>query len=199
MDSPTKDIFNVLDEFIAAVEETKQVLQSPCVPGRTDSCCLCECAPRRRRKLNVLAQGPCECELLQSRLMGSESELDRYDNKYDATVFINQHTSREKEAEGLVTEMNSLLNQISTAANSLKKMYRRRSAPLLHEIWRQSLCCADHVWKCSLRLVVCFMTEVQSLSVDRCGHVTITWESSVRGGWEWTIIYVCCCFLCLSF
>ena len=128
MDSPTKDIFNVLDEFIAAVEETKQVLQSPSVPGRTDSCCLCECAPRPRRKI-----GHCECELLQSRLMGSESELHRYDNKYDATVFINQPTSREKEAEGLVTEMNSLLNQISTAANSLKKIYRRRSAPVIHD------------------------------------------------------------------
>lgn len=130
MESPTKDIFNVLDEFIAAVEETKQVLKSPSVPGRTDSCCLCECAVRRaRRKL-----GHCECGLLQSRLIGSESELHRYDNKYDETVFIDQHTSREKEAEGLVTEMNLLLNQISTAANSLKRMYRRRSAPVLHEV-----------------------------------------------------------------
>ena len=130
MDSPTKDIFNVLDEFIAAVEETKQVLKSPSVPGRTDSRCLCECAVQRpRRKL-----GHCECGLLQSRLIGSESELHRYDNKYDETVFINQHTSREKGAEGLVTEMNLLLNQISTAANSLKRMYRRRSAPVLHEV-----------------------------------------------------------------
>ena len=130
MDSPTKDIFNVLDEFIAAVEETKQVLKSPSVPGRTDSCCLCECAVRQpRRKL-----GHCECGMLQSRLIGSESELHRYDNRYEETVFINQHTSREKEAEGLVTEMNLLLNQISTAANSLKRMYRRRSAPVLHEV-----------------------------------------------------------------
>lgn len=134
MESPTKDISNVLDEFIAAVEETKQVLQSPCVPGRTDSCCLCECAPRPRRKMTAVAQGPCECELLQSRLIKSENELHRYDNKYDPTVFINQHTSREKEAEGLVTEMNSLLNQISTAANSLKKIYHRRSAPVLQDI-----------------------------------------------------------------
>ena len=132
MDSPTKDIFNVLDEFIAAVEETKQVLKSPSVPGRRDSCCLCECESAVRRTRKKL--GHCECGLLQSRLIGSESELHRYDNKYDATVFINQHTSREKEAEGLVTEMNLLLNQISTAANSLKKMYRRRSAPALHEI-----------------------------------------------------------------
>lgn len=130
MDTPSKDIFNVLDEFIAAIEETKQVLQSPCVPGRPDSCCLCECE-RRPRKKKIVAQGPCDCELLQSHLMGSEDELDRYDNKYDQTVFINQHTSREKEAEGLVTEMNSLLNQISSAANSLKKIYHRRSSPVI--------------------------------------------------------------------
>lgn len=67
-------------------------------------------------------------------MTGSESELRSYDSKYDATVFIDQHTSREKEAEGLVIEMNSLLNQVSTAANSLKKIYRRRSAPVVHEI-----------------------------------------------------------------
>lgn len=133
MDSPSKDIFNVLDEFIAAIEETKQVLQSPCVPGRTDACCLCECERPRRKK--AIAKGPCDCELLQSRLMGSEDELHRYDNKYDQTVFINQHASREKEAEGLVTEMNSLLNQISTAANSLKKIYNRRSSPVIEDIW----------------------------------------------------------------
>lgn len=132
MDSPSKDIFNVLDEFIAAIEETKQVLQSPCVPGRTDACCLCECERPRRKK--AIAKGPCDCELLQSRLMGSEDELHRYDNKYDQTVFINQHASREKEAEGLVTEMNSLLNQISTAANSLKKIYNRRSSPVIEDI-----------------------------------------------------------------
>ena len=136
MESTEKDIFNVLDEFIAAVEETKQVLQSPCVPGRTESCCLCDCAPRSRRKMNAVVQGHCECELLQSRLTRSENELHRYDNKYNPTLFINQHTSREKEAEGLVTEMNSLLNQIATAAISLKKIYRRRSAPLLPDIWR---------------------------------------------------------------
>lgn len=129
MDSPTKDIFNVLDEFIAAVEETKQVLKSPSVPGKAGSCCLRECAHRPRRKL-----GRCDCELLQTRMTGSESELRSYDSKYDATVFIDQHTSREKEAEGLVIEMNSLLNQVSTAANSLKKIYRRRSAPVVHEI-----------------------------------------------------------------
>lgn len=134
MDSPSKDIFNVLDEFIAAIEETKQVLQSPCVPGRTDACCLCECARPRRKKAIAIAQGSCECGLLQSRLMGSEDELHRYDNKYDKTVFINQHTSREKEAEGLVTEMNSLLNQISCAANSLKKIYNRRSSPVIEDI-----------------------------------------------------------------
>lgn len=124
MESPSKDIFNVLDEFIAAIEETKQVLQSPCVPRRI---CYCE-RPRRKSE-------PCECELLQSRLMGSEDELHRYgDNKYDKTVFITQHTSRGKEAEGLVTEMNYLLNQISTAANSLKKIYNRRSSPVIDDI-----------------------------------------------------------------
>lgn len=127
MDSPSKDIFNVLDEFIAAIEETKQVLQSPCVPGRIDACCLCDCERPRRKK--PIAREPCDCELLQSRLMGSEDELHRYgNNKYD------QHTSREKEAEGLVTEMNSLLNQISCAANSLKKIYNRRSSPVIDDI-----------------------------------------------------------------
>ena len=84
--------------------------------------------------MNAVVQGHCECELLQSRLTRSENELHRYDNKYDPTLFINQHTSREKEAEGLVIEMNSLLNQIATAAISLKKIYRRRSAPLLPDI-----------------------------------------------------------------
>lgn len=133
MESPSKDIFNVLDEFIAAIEETKQVLQNPCVPGRTDSCCLCDCERPRRKK--PIAREPCDCELLQSHLMGSEDELHRYgDNKYDQTVFITQHTSREKEAEGLVTEMNYLLNQISTAANSLKKIYNRRSSPVIDDI-----------------------------------------------------------------
>lgn len=137
MDSPSKDIFNVLDEFIAAIEETKQVLQSPCVPGRTDACCLCDCERPRGKK--PIAREPCDCELLQSRLMGSEHELHRYgDNKYDQTVFSTQHTSREKEAEGLVTEMNSLLNQISSAANSLKKIYNRRSSPVIDDIWRVS-------------------------------------------------------------
>lgn len=130
MDSPTKDIFNVLDEFIAAVEETKQVLRSPSVCGKTGSCCLCECKPGSRRKLGH----NCECNLLQTQLVGSEGELHRLDKKQYATLFFNQHSSREKEAEGLVTEMNSLLNQISTAADSLKKMYRRRSAPVLHDI-----------------------------------------------------------------
>lgn len=134
MDSPSKDIFNVLDEFIAAIEETKQVLQNPCVPGRADACCLCECVRPRRKNALDLAQKHCDCELIQSRLMGSADELHRYDNKYDQTLFFNQHTSREKEAEGLVTEMNSLLNQISSAANSLKKIYNRRSSPVIDDI-----------------------------------------------------------------
>ena len=137
MDSPSKDIFNVLDEFIAAIEETKQVLQSPCVPGRTDACCLSDCERPRRKK--PISHEHCECELLQSRLMTSEDELHRYgDNKYNQTVFITQHASQEKEAEGLVTEMNYLLNQIASAANSLKKIYNRRSSPVIDDVWRVS-------------------------------------------------------------
>lgn len=132
MDSPSKDISNVLDEFIAAVEETKQVLQSPSVPGKTDACCLCECARPRRKK--VFVHDRCDCELLQSHLMAPTGELHRYGDKYDQTMFFNQHSSREKEAEGLVTEMNSLLNQISSAANSLKKIYHRRSSPVIEDI-----------------------------------------------------------------
>lgn len=128
MESPTKDIFNVLDEFIAAVEETKEVLRSPSVSSKTNSCRERERKPGTRRDLGC----NCECNLLQRRLAGSEGELHRFDQKLDATLSFDEGSSRE--AEGLVTEMNSLLNQISSAATSLKKMYHRRSAPVMHDI-----------------------------------------------------------------
>ena len=180
MESTEKDIFNVLDEFIAAVEETKQVLQSPCVPGRIESCCLCDCAPRSRRKMNAVVQGHCECELLQSRLTRSENELHRYDNKYDPTLFKNQHTSCEKEAEGLVTEMNSLLNQIATAAISLKKIYSRRSAPLLQDIW----------WPVSGSVLQTWSPSGNASCVNR--HLTISWGLEAVRKWTASRGPVCC-------
>lgn len=179
MESPSKDIFNVLDEFIAAIEETKQVLQSPCVPGRI---CYCE-RPRRKSE-------HCDCEFLQSRLMGSEDELHRYgDNKYDKTVFFTQHTSREKEAEGLVTEMNYLLNQISTAANSLKKIYNRRSSPEIDDIWRVS--CFQMVflslmgfWKCSLWVMAYLKAAREGMIV---GTVDISCITRFRLDGKWSV------------
>ena len=125
MDSTSKDIFIVLDKFIAAIEETKQVLRSPCVPGKSSSCLPCEYARPQRKEM--LDQRLCDYKLIQSRLMRSEDELHKSYQNYHDMDFINEHETQEREAEDLVTEMNSLLNQIASAANSLKKIYYRKS------------------------------------------------------------------------
>ena len=125
MDPTKKDVFNVLDQFIAAVEETKEVLQSPKAPGRPEFCCLCSRRKRLKRKLESIPE-------LTPRLSASDSDISRCgcknQSEIDETDFLVEHATQEEKAKGLVFEMETLLNQLSTAASSLKVIYRRRSS-----------------------------------------------------------------------
>lgn len=125
MNHPKKNVFDVLDEFIAAVEETKEVLQSPKAPGRPEFCCLCLKRERLRRKLESIPE-------FVPRLSVSDGDISRCGCKKqadgDETDFFVEHESQEEKAKGLVFEMETLLNKLSTAASSLKVIYRRRSS-----------------------------------------------------------------------
>lgn len=121
---PKKNVFDVLDEFIVAVEETKEVLQSPKAPGRPEFCCLCRKRERHRKKLESIPE-------FVPRLSASEGDISRCSCtnqlSFDETDFLIEHETQEEKAKGLVFEMETLLNKLSTAASSLKVIYRRRS------------------------------------------------------------------------
>ena len=123
MDCPPGEgqIFDALDEFIAAVEETKEILQSPTVPGR------CESADLFLEKNDTLR----DLRSFPNRPSQSEGDLrfcKRKRYSFDETDYDNKIKTQEKKSAGLVYEMNTLLNQLSSAASSLKDIYKRRSS-----------------------------------------------------------------------
>ena len=65
------------------------------------------------------------------RLSVSDGDLSRCNctnqSSFDETDFLVEHETQEEKAKGLVFEMETLLNKLSTAASSLKVIYRRRS------------------------------------------------------------------------
>lgn len=115
-------VFDALDEFIAAVEETKEILQSPTVPGRSESADIF-LENDTVRDLRSFSKRPSHSEGdLRFCHKPKRLSLDETDYYYD------KMRVQEKKAAGLVGEMNTLLNQLSSAASSLKDIYKRRSS-----------------------------------------------------------------------
>lgn len=119
MDTTKCDISNVIQRFITAVEETKELLKSPSVPGKP--CCFC-LKPQRKMGIAGFSSLSSESDPGTLHQICSPSE------ETDEIDFAFEHTLQERQAQGLVTEMDSLLTQISSAANSLKTIYLRRSS-----------------------------------------------------------------------
>ena len=127
MDAPKQDFPDVIEKFITAVEETKELLKSPSVPGRHNR----PLSEKTRRKVGVCELSPLSRRLAESdpgclnevttKLL-KEKAMDESDGVLGCEAHQEQH------AQGLVCEMDFLLSQISNAASCLKTIYLRRSS-----------------------------------------------------------------------